>query len=192
MSEQNNSQYVTRAGAYIGTVEKPANGWFGEAGENQTPYIRIPMRVTEQRDGKNDQVGKVIIWQGWLTDSAVDHTIKSMVEAFPDWDGDLESLYSGDFGFEGLECQIVAESETFKGETRVKAKWLNPVGGGGKPMEAEKVDSLIGRLGRRSKAIAKNVRAEAGGPPTRRSSETSRTTSRSSTLPPPEADDIPF
>lgn len=181
MSE--NTQYVSRAGAYIGTVELPTNGWFGEAGENATPYIRIPVRVLEQRDGKDDQLNRTITWQGWLSEAAFDRTIKSLCEAFDDWDGDLESLQSGGYSFAGKECQIVAESETYNGETRVKAKWLNPVGGGGKPMDAEKVSSLIGRLGRKAKAIAKTVRDEAG---------TSAPRKSSGPLPPPEDDDIPF
>jgi len=184
MSEEN-SQYVTRAGCYIGGVEKPTNGWFGQAGENKTPYIRIPVRVLSQRDGKEDQKGRVITWQGWLTDAAFDNTIKSLCEAFQEWDGDLESLQNGEFGFEGLECQIVAESETYEGKPRIKAKWLNPVGGGGKPMEAEKVSGLIAKLGRKAKAIAKSVRDEQGSPAPRASS-------RPSNLPPPEDDDIPF
>ena len=182
MSEEN-SQYVTRAGAYIATVEKPTNGWFGEAGENQTPYIRIPVRVSEQRDGKNDQIGRVITWQGWLTDAAFDRTIKALCEAFPEWDGDLESLSRGEFSFAGGECQIVAESENYEGKPRIKAKWLNPVGGGGKPMDAAKVSSLVGKLSQRAKAVAKTVRSESGAPAPRSSRPAA---------PEPEDDDIPF
>lgn len=155
MPEEHN-RYVTRAGTFLCRVKKPGNGWFGEQGENSTPFIRIPCFVTE--DG--DQDGKEIIWKGWLTEAAFDRTIGTLCKVFPQWDGDLEALQNDTFSFAGFDCEIVAESKTYNNEKRVEAKWLNAVGGGGgKLMDAGKVASLISKLGRKSKAIAKQAGA---------------------------------
>jgi hypothetical protein len=190
MSENQNTQYVDRVGVFRCVVEKPQNGWFGEAGENATPFIRIPCRVVEQRDRKDDQVGKAITYQAWISENAFDRTIKTLCEAFPAWDGSLETLANDAYGFEGMECEINAQSEDYNGEKRIKAKWLNPIGGGGGvPLEKSKVDSLLKKLGRKSMAIAKTVRAEAGNPaPTPRQPAGAP----AGGTPPPEDDDIPF
>lgn len=160
MPEENN-KYVNKAGSYLCQVKQPGNGWFGEAGEKQTPFIRIPCKVTEA----GDQQGKEIVYTGWLTEAAFDRTIENLCKAFPQWNGDLEALQSGSFSFAGSECEIVAESETYNGETRVKAKWLNnATSGGGKEMDGAKVASLISKMGRKAKAIAKTINADAPAP----------------------------
>ena len=191
MSE-NTTRYVDRAGAYTCRVKKPGNGWFGEAGEKQTPFIRIPCFVTD--DG--DQDGKEIVWTGWITDAAFDRTIETLCKVFPSWDGDMEALNSGAFSFAGFDCEIVAESESFEGKTRIKAKWLNPVGGGGgKEMDGAKVASLISRLGRKAKAIAKQAGSSAPAPSavgTRRSETPERPPTQGPSNAGTEDDDIPF
>jgi hypothetical protein len=149
------SAYVDKAGKYKARVVAPRNGWFGEAGKNETPFIRVPLVVVG-----GDQDGREIVWQGWLTDAAFDNTIKSASEAFG-WDGDLQALSSGEVSFEGKECEIVCDTETFEGKPRVKVKWLNNInGGGGKAMDDGKVSSLIKRLQSKSKAIAKATASE--------------------------------
>ena len=186
MSETN-TQYVDRAGAFLCVVQEPTSGWFGEAGEKQTPFIRIVGKVT----GDGDQKDRIIIWQGWLSDGAFDNTIKALAEAFPAWDGDLASLQNGSFTFAGLECQIVTEVETYENKPRVKAKWLNPAGGGAKPMEKAKVDSIGAKLGRRAQAIVKATHAGGGDP----AAKTAATPAPSRPVPvptAPENDDIPF
>jgi hypothetical protein len=150
-------QYIDRAGTYICIVEKPSSGWFAEAGERATPYIRLPLRVISQKDGSTDQVNRFIYHQAWLSEKAVDNTIKTLCQCFPSWGGDLDALASGQYGFDGKECEIVCELENYEGKTRVKVKWLNPVGGGGKPMDRAKVSGLIAKLGAKTKAIAKDV-----------------------------------
>jgi hypothetical protein len=195
MSESN-SQYVDRPGVFLCTVEKPTNGWFGEAGEKETPYLRIPVRVTQQGDGKNDQIGKAMTYQGWLTEVAFDNTIKTLCKAFPSWNGDLLALSGGMYDFTGQDCEIVAASETYQGKTRIKVQWLNPAGGGGgKPMEKTKIDSLIAKLGRKSLAIAKGVQAEAGTAPAARPAPPRTATQAPTGRQAPvvdEEDDIPF
>lgn len=158
MSENTNTRYVDRVGVYRCRVKTPGNGWYGEAGEKKTPFIRIPCIVLDE----GDQEGREIVWQGWLSDAAFDGTIEKLCQAFPEWDGDLYALTDGKFSFAGSECEIVAESETYQGKSRIKAAWLNALGGGGKALDGDKLQSLLGRLGRKSLAIAKKVRGEAG------------------------------
>ena len=187
MSEENTTRYVDRAGDYACRVKKPGNGWFGEQGDNNTPFIRIPCFVVD--DG--DQEGKEIVFYAWISEKAFDRSIQTLVKVFPEWDGDLEALERGDFTFAGLDCEIVAEAETFEGKKRVKAKWLNPIGGGGgKAMDSGKVLSLISKLGRRAKAIAKQ--AGAGAQPSPRASSSPAPARENMSSTPDETDDIPF
>jgi len=149
-------EYVDKAGTYECEVVRPVSGWFGEQGEKKTPFIRVPCVVTS-----GPQEGKAITWMGWLSDGAADNTIRQLARTFPGWNGDLVDLDEGKFTFEGLNCQIAAEAETWDGKTRIKAKWLNPPGGGAvaKPLEAGKVASLLKRLGGKSRALVKAERA---------------------------------
>ncbi|MBE2178892.1 MAG: hypothetical protein IAE97_00265 [Chthoniobacterales bacterium] len=179
MSENTNTRYVDRAGVYRCRVKAPSNGWYGEAGENKTPYIRIPCIVLDA----GDQQGKEIVWQGWLTDAAFDRTVETLCKVFG-WDGDMFALTDGQYTFDGLECEIVAESETYQGKPRIKVAWLNQLGGGGgKAMEGDKLKGLLDRLGRKSMAIAKRVRTEPGAKPAGARSERSA---------PAKGDDIPY
>lgn len=146
------STYIDAPGNYTCIVKAPGNGWFGEAGEKQTPFIRVPLIVTD--DGP--QKGREIVWQGWLSDAAFDRTIQTLSDVFG-WDGDLGALAKGDHSFEDRECKIVCDTEIYDGKPRVKVKWLNNVNGGsgGKAMDEGKVKGLISRLQSKSKAIAK-------------------------------------
>lgn len=183
------SRYVSGVGSFRCRVKAPGNGWFGEMGENKTPFIRIPLIVLDE----GDQEGKEIVWFGWLTDAAFDRTIQTLVKAFPDWDGDMLALRDGTFTFADLECEIVTESETYKGKPRIKVVWLNPLGGGGgdKAMESSKLDSLLGKLGRKAKAIAKEAKGGAAGS-SRPAATTARTSGKTSLPPPPDDDNLPY
>ncbi|HEY5811241.1 MAG TPA: hypothetical protein VIT91_15915 [Chthoniobacterales bacterium] len=181
-------QYVDRAGIYVCMVKKPGNGWFGESSQKQTPFIRIPAIVVDN----NDQKGREIVWNGWLSDKTFDRTIESLTKAFPDWDGNLETLENESFSFEGYNCEIVVESELYEGKARCQAKWLNPVGGGGKAMDKEKVSSLVSKLGRQAMAVAKATKqaqaaSATAATPTPRSSYVRNVPDLT-----PADDDIPF
>lgn len=185
--EQQNTRYVDRAGTFSCRVKKPANGWFGEAGENNTPFIRIPCFVTD--DG--DQEGREITWKGWISEAAFDRTIQTLCKVFPQWDGDLEALQNDTFSFAGFDCEVVSESKTHNGQKRVEAKWLNALGGGGgKVMDSGKVQSLISKLGRRAKAIAKQTGATPATTGIASASPAQGRENMSSTA--DETDDIPF
>jgi len=147
-------KYINEVGSFLCQVVEPENGWFSESKEKGTPCIVIPCIVN---DPNSSQHGAMISYTGWLSDGAIDRTIKDLVEVLG-FDGDLQSLESGDQTFAGKECVIVTESETYEGKERIKAKWINAVGrqGGGAPaMEKAKVSSLLAKIGGRAKAVAK-------------------------------------
>ena len=151
--------YINRIGIFRAKVKAPSNGWFGEAGERATPFIRIPLVVC---DG-SDQDGNEIVWRGWLTEKAEDNTLSTLAKAFPLWDGDIAKLVSGESTPEGVEVQITTDSEEYNGQSRIVAKWMNPIGGGGgKKIEPDNLKSLVARLSSKGKAIAKQVRVESG------------------------------
>lgn len=184
MSE--NSKYVDRAGSFRCIVKAPQQGWFGEAGEKATPFIRIACEVIEE----GDQKGRMIVYSAWLSDGAFDRTIKNLVEVFG-WDGDLVALDNGGFSFAGMECEIVTEAESYKDELRIKAKWLNAVGGvPGSEMAKEKVSSLIARLGGKAKALAKASPAPKVAPPRQSGGSTGSAGSGHPAV--DDSDDIPF
>lgn len=140
-----------KPGTFLCKVVAPSSGWFGEAGSNNTPFIHIPLVVTQ--DGECN--GERITYQGWITDKSVERTVKNLSEVFG-WDGDLEALANmlNDGPFVGMECQIVCEEETYDGKPRVVIKWLNAPGGGGKSMDRNSALALAKRLSARSKAAA--------------------------------------
>ena len=161
------SKYINEAGSFLCQVVEPPNGsWFGESPEKKTPFIAIRAVVNDET---SRQHGNEITWQGWLSEGAFDRTIKDLSEVFG-FDGDLESLASGDGGFVGMECMIVVESESYNApdgtvKETYKAKWLNAPGSGGRKaapaLEGDRLKKLIAAMGGKSKAIAKSVGAKA-------------------------------
>lgn len=140
-----------KIGTFLCKVTAPSNGWFGEAGSNNTPFLRIPLIVTQE--GPCD--GEQLTYQGWLTDKSVERTVKNLSEVFG-WDGDLETLarMSNTGPFVGKSCEIVTEEDEHNGKTRVVIKWLNAPGQGGKIMDGERALTLARKLSARSKAAA--------------------------------------
>ena len=152
MSEEN--KYVSKAGKFLAKVKTPPNGWFGEAGTKATPFIRIPLVVAE-----GEEIGKEIVWRGYVTPNAFENTIKTLTKAFG-WDGDIEALTAEKSDpFSGKEVQVVCEEEEYEGQTRIKVRWLNAVGGGAVKLDKEKLANLA-KLAKKAKAIAAQVKAE--------------------------------
>jgi len=140
-------KYLSKAGKYMAVVKRPPNGWFGEIGEKKTPFIRLPLIVQENAEMEtDDQIGKEIVWRGFITEAAVGRTVKALVKAFG-WNGDLAALAADQYltafenpdmvtlengkttdsdPFTGKTCKITCEEEEYDGKTRVVIKWLNP------------------------------------------------------------------
>lgn len=142
---------MLKVGKFHCKVVAPVNGWFGEAGENNTPYIRIPLVIDEEGDCEGDD----LVFQGWLTDKSFDRTIKNLAEVF-DWDGDLDALAKQlkTGHFVGKPCQVVLEEEEYNGKKSIKIKWLNRADGGGKSMESTKAQGFAARFSERAKKAA--------------------------------------
>lgn len=143
-------KYLSKAGKYMAVVKRPPNGWFGEIGEKKTPFIRIPLIIQENAEMEtDDQIGKEIVWCGFITEASVGRTVKTLVKAFG-WDGDLAALAADQYltafenpdmvvlengkttdsdPFTGKTCKITCEEEEYDGKTRVVIKWLNPAEG---------------------------------------------------------------
>lgn len=153
-------KYVDEAGEYIVVVKKPGNGWFGEAGENKTPFIRIPLLVTE----KGKQTNREIVWRGYITENAIKRTIKTLREAF-NFNGDLDILAHEqendyvDSVFVGKECAVTCEEEFYNDKPRIRAKWLNPINTD-KLLSADKVGSIVARFGKLALAAAAEDESE--------------------------------
>lgn len=126
-------------------VLEPGNGWFGSAGEKNTPYIRIPLQIT---DGPME--GQEVTYQAWITDAALNRTVDNLMEVF-EWDGDLVKLAKqvNTGPFVGKPCSIVCEEEEYKGKKRVVIKWLNGPDGAGKMLEIDKAIQLAVELDKR-------------------------------------------
>ena len=130
-------------GRHLCTVAAPANGWFATAGKNDTPFIRIPLTITE-----GAMKGQTHVYQAWISDAAYERTMKNLQEVFG-WDGDLENLAQqvNTGPFVGKPCSIVCEEEPdHNGNPRVIIKWLNGPDGGGKLMAANVALQLARRL----------------------------------------------
>lgn len=132
-----------KVGTFQCKVLAPSNGWFGESSTNSTPFIRIPLVITQ----KGACEGEETVFQAWLSDSTAKRNIDNLKEVF-EWDGDMEELATliDDGPFVDMPCQIVTEEEEYKGKTRVVIKWLNPLGHGVKMMDANKALELARRL----------------------------------------------
>lgn len=135
-----------KPGKYQCQVLAPINGWFGEAGRNRTPFIRLPLRVIEGASA-NEEVD----FEAWISDRALTNTCKNLANVFG-WDGDIEALadHLTTGPFIGMECEIVVEEDTYEGKTRNVIKWLNAAGG--KSMDAGAAKTLAQRIAARAKA----------------------------------------
>ncbi len=143
-------KHINSEGSFDCIVTMPTAGWIGESEEKQTPFIRIPVQVTD--DGVEKGAGAV--WQGWLSQGAFDKTIKRLVEVFG-FNGDLAALATGHQTFVGQPCAITTVFEEYNGKKRCKVQWLNAIGGGTKPMEQSKLEALLARLTPEAIKVAK-------------------------------------
>ena len=164
MSEEN--RYVNEVGTFTAKVKMPGNGWFGEAGKKKTPFIRIPLLITE-----GTQKGREIVWKGYITQGAIAGTVKRLAKAF-DWDGDLNKLTLGhededDNVFLNKTCQVVVEQEEYEGKTYFKAKWINAIETDS-ALPKEKISDLISSLNALSKAAASEAAQEGDEPSERK------------------------
>lgn len=179
-------EYLKTEGSFEAVAFKPDAGWLAKSKEKGTPSIRIGLRVV------NDVVeeGKIIFWDGWLSDKALPVTMRALVEAF-NFDGDLSKLVNGGFTFEDLPCAFYAEAEEYEGKSRVKVKWLNAPGGRAvKELPAEDAKAIVALFGGKAKAAAVEAKAEIGNPVKEAAKAPEKAVAAPRVAPPD--DDVPF
>ena len=145
-------------GKYQCIVLAPGNGWIFESKEKRTPYVGLSLQVTS-----GPHKGEEVEYSAWLSDGAVERTMKNLTEVFG-WDGDLEKLARQvDVGhFVGKPCSITVEEEMYKDKPRNVVKWLNSSDSKGSVMDANRALQLARRLS------GKPDTGPAGPPPERR------------------------
>lgn len=76
-------------------------------------------------------VGPHILWYGYFTEKAFDHTIRALRVC--GWKGDMLTDLSG---LTDNEVSLVIESETYEGRTKSRVRWVNPAGDVGLGLKA--------------------------------------------------------
>lgn len=96
-------------------------GWLGESAQKGTPYVGVMFSVI---DGPHN--GEQISWNGWLTEGAMKHTVKSLRVC--GWQGDdLSALDT----IKRNEVFLVVEIEADGyGQPRPRVRWINSTQGG--------------------------------------------------------------
>lgn len=138
--EKPNKQYVSREGSFAAKVKKPGNGWLGFTASGKD-FVRVPVVVTDP----GDQQGAEAVWTGYLTESAVERTMKVLNDVFGlGWN--MTALDAQTVDWEGRDCRVTVGAEEYNGETRYKIKWLNPATGTAVAMEEDRLKALEAKL----------------------------------------------
>jgi hypothetical protein len=120
MKTTTEKQYVNAEGKYLAKVKQPGNGWLGETSSGKQ-FIRVPLIITDEGPQKDREV----VWQGYLTEAAEERTFKTLNELFGlGWT--FDALFAGKVSWAGALVSVTVTAEEYNGETRYKAKWINP------------------------------------------------------------------
>lgn len=126
---------IKNPGRYTATVESAE---LGQSEAKGTPYLSLLCKTTEGED---------LTAYLYLSDAAFERTTKTLREVFG-FDNNFEKVVEQ---VTSKECSIVVEAEEFEGKSRMKVKWINTVGGSGKPLE--NAGSLLAQLSAKAKRI---------------------------------------
>lgn len=122
-----------------------------EVDQGKTPAVVLTFAF--QEDGEHRE----LTWYGYLSEKAIDRTMKSLIIA--GFNGDYLRNLCEPNAFEEKEVSIVVEHETYEGKTRAKIKWINEPGAGQfKSLHPEVVERQFGNLNSALRA----ARAELG------------------------------
>lgn len=101
---------------------------FGKTSKG-TDQIMVAFEVTQE-----EHKGHRFYWYGFFSDKTIDRTLESLEAC--GWDGkgfkDMTSLRKN-------EVELVVETETNEGETYLRVRWVNRLGGGGVKEELDAV-----------------------------------------------------
>lgn len=145
------STYLNTAGKFRARVESVTGGWIQVIGKNEHPACVLPLIII---GGPCEN--QRIKWTGFLTDSALSNTVKTLYEAF-EFDGDWGALVRSELGFTGYDCDITVEEEEYQGKKQFKVKWLNPIK---EELDPAEVLDIVTSLNGRSKAVIADLKAK--------------------------------
>lgn len=94
-----------------------------KSGQKGTPCVAVVFE---------DDIGETITYWGYLTDAALEYTMKSLAAMgwkAEDHDGRIDSLDGTDL-LVGKKVEIVVDEEEYEGKVRSKVKFINEIGGG--------------------------------------------------------------
>jgi hypothetical protein len=138
--EKQERNYVNAEGKFLGIVKRPGNGWLGMESSG-SEFVRVPVLVTDE----GPQKGREIVWKGYLTEKAVERTLKTLNDIFgSDWT--MAMLEDQVVEWPGTEVRVTVEGQEYNGETRYKVRWLNPAKGIAVAMEADRIKVLDAKL----------------------------------------------
>lgn len=154
---------------------------FGQSSNNNT-QIAVTVEVVDH----DEYTGEETTWIGHFTDKTTERTIESLRHM--GWQGDeLAELEDAD----AVRCAellpetiiVVVEPEVYEGKERLKAQWINKIGGGfafKEPLAGADLKSFSAQMRAQVKAVR----------PSARSANGSRSSDRHPNA--PEDDGLPF
>jgi hypothetical protein len=112
---------ITSEGTYEVRTTRPQSGWSGVSSKKGTPYIQIDL-IVEAGEAK----GSKVRWTGYLSDNAIEKTLKTLNEIFG-WKWNADELEFEEVPFDGVIVTAEVVSEEYNGKTFYKAKWINAI-----------------------------------------------------------------
>lgn len=142
---------LTSPGTYRVRITEPQTGsWVGES-SGGTPYVALFGHVVAGPH-EGETIGAFL----YMSPRTIDRTVKTLTECF-DFDGDIYALDDGTAPFVGREVMMVVEEEEYNNETRLKAKWVNPIKSGGGTRRFD-----LSSIAERTRQIAAQTRKDMG------------------------------
>ena len=110
-------------GTYKATVQDHT---LSNIGVNLTPAVVFKLLLTHNILTGEDIEPVELYWNGWLTDKAVDGTLKTLDKAIG-WQGTDINDFNGTNKFNGVEVSVVVDEEEYKGDVHTKVKFVNNI-----------------------------------------------------------------
>jgi hypothetical protein len=132
---------------------------FGDS-DNGNVQIAVEFEIVDHEH----YTGETITYIGHFTDATAARTIEALCHA--GWTGDDVYALKGVTASEALAetVQLVCEPEEYKGDWKLKVRWVNKLGAGRFKFKAETSDDKLRALGAQMRATVKSVRASGGAP----------------------------
>jgi hypothetical protein len=115
--------------------------------KNGTPSVKFKLVLSENLLSGEKIQPLLLFHDAWLTDAAIEGTMKSLTEALG-WTGTDLNDFNGTGTFNGVDVSVVVEEEVYEGKTHSKVKYMNNISRAGKvaPMDSGKARSVAERM----------------------------------------------